>query len=322
LVLWAHRMFHLDPNSRYIDVMERALYNGVMSGVSYDGETFFYANPLASYPHVNPYEHWSGIQTEEFYRRSEWFFCACCPPNLARIVANIGEYIYSGSEDTLYVNLYTQNQSQVSFGDNSVKVTQTTNYPWDENIQFTLNAEQVTEFTLALRIPDWCNNFTLSVNGSSVEAHSENGYVRLTRNWVNGDSVNLTLAMPIERIVANPRVRQDAGCIALQRGPVVYCLEQTDNGKELANVVIPHDSKLVTQIDQSLFGGISVIKGDAVRSEPSVWSNGLYQPQSRLQYEKKPFTFTAIPYCFGRTVNPERCGFGYVKASRRRYIQI
>lgn len=296
LVFWAQRMFHLDPHGRYIDVMERALYNGVMSGVSYEGEHFFYANPLASYPHVNPFEHWSGIQTAEHYRRSEWFFCACCPPNLARLVANIGEYFYSTSADTLYVNLYNDNQAQFNLSGSDIQVTQTTNYPWDGEINLTFRVDAPAHFNLALRIPEWCADFNVTVNGASTEASLESGYAHLARTWATGDEVKLALAMPVERIAANPHVRQDAGCIALQRGPVVYCLEEADNGPQLANVVIPRDSKLTAVVDSALFGGVAVITGEALRLEPANWQNGLYQPQSRLQYTQQPFTFTAIPY--------------------------
>ncbi|MEZ4666401.1 MAG: glycoside hydrolase family 127 protein [Anaerolineae bacterium] len=304
LVFWAQRMFHLEQHGRYIDVMERALYNGVMSGVSFDGEEFFYANPLVSYPHVNPYEHWSGIHTAEHYRRSEWFFCACCPPNLARLVANIGEYVYSQSEDTLYVNLYTQNQMSFSIGGSDVEISQQTNYPWDGEVQLSIQTNQPTQFDLALRIPGWCANFSISINGAPAAVNTENGYVHLSRTWAAGDIVTLSLAMPVERIVANPNVRQDAGCIALQRGPVVYCLEQVDNGAQLANVTIPRESKLSVTMESTLFGGIAVIKGEAKRTEPTDWNDSLYQPQSQLKYDNQSFTFTAIPYCFWANREP------------------
>ncbi len=163
LVFWAQRMFHLDPDSRYIDVMERALYNGVLSGVSYEGSHFFYANPLASYPNVNPYERWSGIATDRYYRRSEWFDCACCPPNLARLVASIGAYFYSMTADTLYVHLYNQNRAQVQLNGTPVQVEQQTNYPWDGTIQLTFQVDQPTEFELALRIPRLVPRFSAGV---------------------------------------------------------------------------------------------------------------------------------------------------------------
>jgi DUF1680 family protein len=298
LVLWAHRMFHIDPDSRYTDVMERALYNGVLSSVSFEGQHFFYSNPLASYPHINPAEHWSGIQMDTFYRRSEWFEFACCPPNLARLVASVGNYFYSTSDDTVYVHLYNQNRVHLQVGQSPIQIDQRTNYPWNGDIHFTIHSDQPVQFDLALRIPGWCRDFYVTVNGLPVDVNPINGYVRLGRMWANGDEVVLSLSMPIERIAPHPHIRQDVGCIALQRGPVVYCLEEADNGSELANVVIPRHARLSSRIDADLFNGIGVISGEAVRNKPVSWPGGLYQPQSLIPYSNSRFTFRAIPYCF------------------------
>lgn len=294
LVFWAKSMFDIDPDSRYTNVMERALYNGVMAGVSYDGHDFFYANPLTSYPYVNPHEHFSGINTARYYRRSEWFECPCCPPNLARIVANLGTYFTSHSMDTVYVHLY--NNSTMRFPLFGAQIEQQTHYPWSGDVTMTVSVDQPASFKLALRIPDWCAEHTLKVNGSSIDAPVERGYAFIDRTWNSGDTVELTLSMPVERMVAHPNVRHDAGCIALQRGPIVYCLEEVDNGANLANLVIPRDAKLTAEFDSSLFGGISVITGEAVRAEPTEWSNGLYQPQSALEYTNEKMPFKAIPY--------------------------
>ncbi|MFN8448784.1 MAG: glycoside hydrolase family 127 protein [Anaerolineae bacterium] len=304
LVFWAHRMFHLDPDSRYIDVMERALYNGVLSGVSLEGDTFFYANPLASFPKVSPFERWSGITTDRFYRRSEWFGCPCCPPNLARLVANIGEYFYSTTDDTLFVHLYSQNRSSVQLGAGVVEIAQETNYPWDGTIAFSLGVAQPTSFELALRIPGWCHEFHLELNDSPVSAEVVGGYARLHRTWENGDRVTLTLAMPVERMVPHPHIRQDAGQVALQRGPVVYCLEEVDNGARLANVVVPADAALSAHFDPDLFGGVSVITGAAQRIEPQEWQGALYQPHGDVQISQTSVTLTAIPYCFWANRSP------------------
>lgn len=296
LAFWAHRMFHIDPNGRYIDVMERALYNNVLSGVSFEGDQFFYANPLTSYPYVNPHEHFSGITSDKHYRRQDWFFCPCCPPNLARIVASIGGYFYSNTADRLYVHLYNSNAASFEFGGTSVQLNQETNYPWDGTIRFTINADNPTEFELALRIPGWCRTYTVAVNDEAQNYIAENGYIIIKRQWRNGDTVQLTLEMPVDRIVPHPEIRQDAGHIALQRGPVVYCLEEVDNGARLANIAIPNESTLAASFKPDLFGGISVITGEAIRSEPKVWSGGMYEPQSTVEYDKSPFKFKAIPY--------------------------
>ncbi len=304
LVFWAQRMFHLEEDSRYIDVMERALYNGVMSGVSYEGTHFFYANPLAAFPNVNPYERWSGITSQKHYTRSEWFDCACCPPNLARLVASVGAYFYSTTPNRLYVHLYNENHASFDLGGRNVRIEQQTNYPWDGDVALTVTVDQPTTFQLALRIPDWCRNYTMTVNGSVITSAPQRGYVVVGREWANGDHVTLSLAMPVERIVAHPGVRQDAGQIALQRGPVVYCLEEVDNGSGLAHVAIPNGAALTAEFDPALFGGVSVIGGQAVRSVPELAPGKLYQAEASLIVNRTPFSFKAIPYCFWANREP------------------
>jgi DUF1680 family protein len=211
------------------------------------------------------------------------------------LVASIGSYIYSTSGETLYVHLYNNNQGNFQVNGINIQIGQETQYPWDGNITLTLQLEQPTEFELALRIPGWCRDYQISINGASLSAKQENGYVRIQRDWTNGDMVSLALSMPVERMTPHPEIRQNAGQIALQRGPIVYCLEEVDNGARLANVAIPRDSKLLAE-NSDLFGGISVIKGEALRIEPKNWSNDMYRPQSTVEQAQTPFTFTAIPY--------------------------
>lgn len=296
LAFWAHRMFHIDPNSRYIDVMERAIYNNVLSGVSFDGDRFFYANPLAAYPNVNPTKPTIATSAIEHYRRQEWFFCPCCPPNVARLVASIGAYFYSVAADRLYVHLYNQNSAKLDLSTASVELVQQTNYPWDGRVEFIVTPDRAAEFELALRIPAWCPSYTLDVNGVRQAAPVENGYAIVRRAWTAGDRVVLDLAMPVERIAPHPSIREDAGRIALQRGPLIYCLEETDNGGQLANVAIPVAAPLNSEFDPALFGGVAVVTGQAVRIEPAAWGDELYQPLSRVQMVHTPFQFKAIPY--------------------------
>ncbi len=296
LVFWAKSMFDIDPDSRYTDVMERALYNGTMAGVSYEGRDFFYANPLTSYPYVNPHAHFSGINTAKHYRRVEWFECPCCPPNLARVVANVGTYFLSHNADTVYVHLYGQGTMSAPLAAGAVQIEQQTRYPWDGEVNLTLHLNQPQSFRLALRIPDWCANYSIRVNSKTADANVQRGYALLDRLWSSGDTVELNLSMPVERIVAHPNVRHNAGCVALQRGPIVYALEEADNGGNLANLIIPRGSRLAASIDESLFNGVSVVTGEAIRAEPARWQNGLYQPQSALQYDSNPVAFKAIPY--------------------------
>lgn len=297
LVFWAHRMFHLEPDGRYIDVLERALYNSVLSGISVEGDEYFYSNPLSSHPHVDPHDHFSGITSAEYYRRKEWLMCPCCPPNLARLVASIGSYFYSKQGDErVYVHLYNTGSATVSLEGRNVKIAQETSYPWDGTVNLTVTPDAPTIFELALRIPGWCRDYSISVNGEAYKADPESGYVIISREWQSGDSVSLTLEMPVERMTAHPNVRDDAGRVALQRGPLVYCLEEADNGANLANIALRADAALESSIDESLFGGVPVITGDAVRIEPSTWPGGLYQPQSLVKQAQNDFQIKAIPY--------------------------
>jgi DUF1680 family protein len=304
LMYWAQRMFALDEDSRYIDVMERALYNCVLSGVSYEGSHFFQCNPLERYPHVSPYDRLDNLATAKYHERQEWFEVSCCPPNLARLMASVGEYFYAVTPERLYVQLYNQSRAQATIGGSQIKIEQQTNYPWDGDVNLRLSVAQPTRFELALRIPRWCREFQLEVNGQGVTKTPERGYVIIDREWKTGDSVKLSLAVPVERILAHPHVRDNAGCIALQRGPVVYCLEEADNGAGLANVTLPRDARLRYVFDGNLFGGVGTISGKALRIDPTTWGSALYQPVSIQQVVRTPFEFKAIPYCFWANRQP------------------
>ena len=296
LVFWAHRLLHLEPDSRYADVMERALYNGVLSGVSLDGRQFFYANPLAAYPGVSPLNPWGSIRGTDHYRRSDWFDCACCPPNVARLLASLGQYVYSVGENEVYVHLYVQSSAEINLGDHAVRIEQETNYPWDETVRFTVQPDEPMRFALALRIPGWCRGAGLKVNGETLDVTSitTRGYARIDRAWHPGDQVELMLPMPVERIESHPNVRQSAGCVALQRGPIVYCLEEVDNGPGLANVVLPRDAELAVAFDSELLEGVSVITGEALRRDPQDREGGLYRPVGLKKM--RSFVFKAVPY--------------------------
>ena len=246
LAFWAHRMFHLDPNSRYIDIMERAIYNSSLSGISYDGAEFFYGNPLAAYPGVNPLGRWSGIIDSGHYRRVDWFFCPCCPPNISRLIAGIGDYTWSQSGGRIYAHLYHDNSATLDIAGQALRISQATAYPWDETVAFTVTTESPIKFELALRIPDWCYSYQLTINGETSASSVERGYLLVTRDWSNGDTLELTLAMPVERVMPHSSIRQVAGQVALQRGPIIYCLEEVDNGPRLANICLPASASLMS----------------------------------------------------------------------------
>ena len=287
LVFFAHRMLQVDPDGRYADVMERALYNGVLSGVSLDGRRFFYDNVLAAHPEYHVY---SGQKPP---RREEWYGCACCPPNLARILASVGTYAYSTRRSEVYVHLYIAGTAQVSLGSRKVELIQETDYPWKERIRLTVRAREATPFALALRIPGWCRAPELKVNGRREKAEPRKGYVKIRREWANGDRVELTLPMPAERIEAHPSVRQNCGRVALQRGPVVYCLEEADNGGDLNDLSLPRDAKLRVMMDRGLFGGVPVITARGRRRDAGTWKGKLYQA---TRSKTVSCAITAIPY--------------------------
>lgn len=291
LVLWAHRMLQIERDGRYADVMERALYNGVLSGISLDGRRFFYVNPLAVYPRAltEPSEHLTAT-------RQDWFGCACCPPNIARLLASLPQYVYSQARNEAYVHLFVQGSAELTVAGQSVVLIQRTGYPWKERVRITVKPDEPAEFTLALRIPGWCRGATLKVNGKAVGAArlTRKGYARIKRVWRKGDKVELRLPMPVERIEAHPKVRANAGRVALQRGPIVYCLEEVDNGPNLNDIALPRTARLRAECDEKLLGGVVVVTGKARRRDASAWRNRLYGPSAS---RTRSVTIKAVPYC-------------------------
>ena len=215
MVLWNERMNLFSQDAKYIDVMERSMYNGVLAGVSIEGDRFFYVNPLES---------------DGNHHRREWYGCACCPSNVSRFLPSVGSYIYSISDDKrLFVNLYVGSASEIKIGKTTVEVIQHTDYPWDGNVDMEVNPEKESNFAVNLRIPGWCKKYTLKVNGESLkEADVDKGYVTITKKWKKGDKITLNLDMPVEMVAADPKVLADKGKRAIQRGPLVYCMEETD----------------------------------------------------------------------------------------------
>jgi DUF1680 family protein len=258
--------------------MERALYNGVISGVSLDGQKFFYDNPLASFGQTH---------------RQPWFDCACCPPNLARLLASLGTYVYSQRSQEAVVHLYVQGSGTFDIGGQQVIVRQQTQYPWQGSVLIQLELEQPQAFRVRLRWPGWCRQVTLSVNGQEETARLERGYLVLERLWQKGDTIELDLAMPVERVYAHPLVRADRGHVALQRGPLVYCLEEVDNGKDLDALCLPPDAGLVTTFDDRLLEGVVVIRAELQKLVTADWQHELYRAAPP---ETVPVQVQAIPY--------------------------
>jgi hypothetical protein len=280
LVFFAHRMLQIEADAKYADAMERALYNGILSGVALDGTKFFYVNPLAS---------------AGGHHRQEWFGCACCPPNVARLLASLGSYVYSAADSALYVHLYAQGAARTSLGEQPVVVAQLTSYPWDEKVRIAIGVPNPTSFDLMLRIPGWCREHSIRLNGRAIAAPLVKGYARIRRTWDDSDVVDLSLAMPIERVVAHPRVAEDAGKVALQRGPLLYCLEQCDNSAQVRSLLLPDKAKLTARLDIKLFGGTVVIEGQGLAPTQAGWKAKLYRPTAETAL--RPVKFKAIPYC-------------------------
>ncbi|MCW8114179.1 glycoside hydrolase family 127 protein [Yersinia intermedia] len=254
LMMFANRMLQLEGDSQYADVMERALYNTVLGGMALDGRHFFYVNPLEVHPKSIPFNH---IYDHVKPVRQRWFGCACCPPNIARILTSIGHYIYTQRTDALYVNLYVGNETTLPGG---MKLTLSGNYPWQENISIRINVHRPMDQTLALRMPEWCDTPQVLLNSGQCLGELKQGYLHIDRQWHDGDCLTLTLPMQVRRVYGNPLLRHVAGKVAIQRGPLVYCLEQADNGAELHNLTLAADSTFTLLEGTGIFAHKTLIQ--------------------------------------------------------------
>ena len=291
LVFFAHRMLLLERDSRYGDAMERALYNGVLSGMSVDGTGYLYVNPLEVRPEAC--EGRDDLKHVK-YKRQPWYVCACCPPNLARLIASLGGYQYTSGENEIAVHLYAESSASVAIGGQDIRITQETNYPWDGSVKITVNTETPSTFTLALRIPSWCEEWSLSVAGSpSGTVPLEKGYALITREWKEEDAVELELAMPVARLTGASANPYTAGRSAIQRGPLVYCLEEVDNGGRLHEIVLPSESRLTPEPWTEFRSEYLKLSGTAIRQRVSPPTGFPYAPSNPESAEQK---ITAIPY--------------------------
>jgi hypothetical protein len=288
-VVWNHRLFLLHKNAKYIDTMERILYNGFLAGVSLKGDRFFYQNVLMSYGN---------------YERFDWINVPCCPPNVVRLMASIGSYIYAAGGTDLYVNLFIGSRADFNLGGTAVRVAQDTRYPWDGKVRISIDPERAGNFAVMVRIPEWAQNSplpsdlyryidaskerpSLSVNGTPVAIKTANGYARIERNWKAGDVIELNLPMPVRKVVAHDRVLDDKGRVALERGPLVYCVEWPDNGGGALNLVVPDNAVFKGEFQPNLLNGVTVVTGRA---------QAVVRAADGVATRTEPHDLVAIPY--------------------------
>lgn len=248
MVYWNQRMNELSGDAKYIDVLERSMYNGALAGINLKGDRFFYVNPLAS---------------DGDHHRQAWYGCACCPSQISRFLPSIGNYIYGVSDEALYVNLFIGNTANFEMKGKPFLISMDTNYPWDGKVNLTIQTNN--NHQIMIRIPGWCNNYSLTVNGKTINTSIHNGYAALQRKWKKGDVIELNMEMPVEVVEADPRVVQNIGKRAIQRGPLVYCMEETDNKDDFDNLSISPNSEFKATFEPTLLDGI--IKIDAVDTD-------------------------------------------------------
>lgn len=244
MVLWNQRMNQLTGDSKYIDILERSLYNGALAGISLGGDRFFYVNPLES---------------KGDHHRQEWYGCACCPSQLSRFLPSIGNYIYASSDDALWVNLYIGNTGQIRIGETDILLTQETDYPWDGSVKLTISTSQPLEKEIRLRIPNWCKTYDLSINGKRINVSEKKGYA-VIKDWKSQDVIALDMDMPVEIVAADPHVKENFGKRAIQRGPLVYCMEEIDNPEYFDQIQLSPSTTFQTAFASDILNGIKTIK--------------------------------------------------------------
>ena len=296
LMFWNQRMFLLKADAKYMDVFERTLYNGALSGVSLSGDRFFYPNPLE-------YDG-SAKNNHGFAGRARWFGCACCPPNILRTIASLSDYVYAVQAGKLFVNLYASSVGTVPIGGDKVKIGQSTNYPWDGRISLKVFPTKPQNFAVCLRIPGWAEGkplpsdlyayenseptkWSLKVNGEILALKPQNGYVEISREWKAGDEITLDLPMPVRRVLGNPKIAATRGQVALERGPIVYALEGIDNDGSVFDIALPETAKIEPEFRKDFLGGVTVLN---ISGAERVTRSGAGQ------LEVRPASLLAIPY--------------------------
>jgi len=283
-VMWAWRMLLVTGDAAYGDALETALYNGVLSGVSLDGETYFYENPLAD---------------RGGHRRQPWFGTACCPPNVARLLASLPGYVYTTSDKGLWVHLYATGTATATLTDvGVVTLRQQTGYPWDGEITLTVDPPEAALFSLFLRVPQWAEGAGVTVNGEAIGAPVRPGhYLEIRRQWARGDVVRLALPLPVRLVSSHPYVTNNRDRVALLRGPLVYCVEAADHpGVDPWDLVLPAQAAWRVEREPHLLGGVTVLRTDALARVDDGWDGQFYRPFDARPLATTHVLLTAIPY--------------------------
>jgi len=295
-VFWNQRMFLLHGDSKYIDVLEKTLYNGLISGVGLDGKSFFYTNAMQISKNFR-------IEDTE-PERSGWFTCSCCPTNVVRLIPSIPGYIYAQNGNSVYVNLFISGTGNIMVNGKKLTITQQNNYPWDGGLQFTLDPQSAMNLDMRIRIPGWAQNEAIAsdlysyenqsaqkaeikVNGQPVDYKMDHGYAVISRKWKKNDKIKVDLPMDVRRVAASGKVEDDKGKVALQRGPLMFCAEWKDNNGLACNIIVPKDAVFRSEYNAGLLNGVMVLKADvkSVNIDPS-----------GQNVSTQNTTLTAIPY--------------------------
>lgn len=292
LALFTLRMMQIERDSRYADTFERALYNTVLSGMALSGKEFFYVNPQEVVP-----EHLQTNRTLHHVlpQRRPWLGVACCPPNIARTLTSLGKYIYGVDEKSVFLNLFISNQTKVKFDGKVVELKLETDYPYTNQMTLHICNLEHANFQLAIRKPGWSKHISITKNGEKLEFFTERGYCYVDGLDSEKSTIQITLEMEPALVSAHPRVRQNMQKVAIVRGPLVYCLEEIDNGENLGEILISTDAKLHTEFCPELFDGVVTITADAMRISEESWDGLLYREYT--EETVVPCKIRAIPYC-------------------------
>ncbi|MGP3778620.1 glycoside hydrolase family 127 protein [Halanaerobium saccharolyticum] len=277
-IMWNQRLLKVKGDAKFASIIERTLYNGLLSGVALSGDKFFYVNPLSS---------------DGDHHRKGWFHVSCCPPNIARLLASLEKYIYLQKADSVYANLFISSELSTEIKGQKIEIKQSSDFPWDNTINYTIKAKNNVNFKLNIRFPDWAEEAEVFVNGKKEQLQIKNNYLIINREWKNSDQVKVVFEMLVKQIKSHPAVKENRNQVALMRGPLVYCLEEVDNNIDLDNIIIPADSEINVKFEKAL-NGFNYLEGEALIENQAVWEDKLYLEKSEIKYNE--FKFKAVPY--------------------------